>query len=552
MKFVFTTFVSNFSAMNRFLLSLSVLCCFTLTTTAQNKDQIIDIQSVIVDATVYLQGAVIVHNAEVNLKAGENIIRLSGLTTNLDPASVVVKATDGITIAGVSHKNNFSGASRMSSLARAKTDSLEDARFELEGKQALMAVYNEEMLFLQANRAIKGSDAALMVEDLEEMADFYRERVREIKYKSIELNQQERELQKLVQRLTNELNNMGGLENMNLGELQIRLKAATAGKKTIEISYFTYDAGWWPIYDLRAQDATSNVELTYKGNVYQRTGMDWENINLTLSTGNPGIGGNPPVLYPWQLYLREEYRKDKANAFYGIDQPQSRQSDDNYELGEMVLMRAEVGNATIRDVMVNTEFDLVGKYDIPSDGESHEVENQRFTLPSTFQHLTVPKLNKEVYLTALVTDWEKYSIIPGEASIYFQGSFVGNSYIDPATADDTLQLSFGRDGSMVVKHEQIKEFCKTSALGMKTKTTRAYSIKVVNNHKKAMKVVVEDQVPLSSTGDIEVDVEELSGGKLDAVTGKVTWELILEPGASKELILRFSAKHPRKRPIANL
>ncbi|MDP4827810.1 MAG: DUF4140 domain-containing protein, partial [Flavobacteriales bacterium] len=271
MKFVFTTFVSNSTAMNRFLLSISALCFLTLTTTAQNKDQIIDVQSVIVDATVYLQGAVIVHNAEVNLKAGENVIRLSGLTTSLDPASVVVKATDGITIAGVSHKNDFAGASRMSTLARAKTDSLEDARFELEGKQALMAVYNEEMLFLQANRSIKGADAALMVEDLEEMADFYRERVREIKYKSIELNQQERDLQKLVQRLTNELNNMGGLENMNRGELQIRLKAATAGKKTLEISYFTYEAGWWPLYDLRAQDATSNVELTYKGNVYQRT-----------------------------------------------------------------------------------------------------------------------------------------------------------------------------------------------------------------------------------------------------------------------------------------
>ncbi len=535
--------------MNRFLLSISALCFLTLTTTAQNKDQIIDVQSVIVYATVYLQGAVIVHNAEVNLKAGENVIRLSGLTTSLDPASVVVKATDGITIAGVSHKNDFAGASRMSTLARAKTDSLEDARFELEGKQALMAVYNEEMLFLQANRSIKGSDAALMVEDLEEMADFYRERVREIKYKSIELNQQERDLQKLVQRLTNELNNMGGLFHMNNGELIIRLKASTAGKKELQVSYYTGDAGWWPIYDLRAEDVSSKVELTYKGNVYQRTGTDWSNINLTLSTGNPGIGGNPPELYPWQLYLREEYRKDKAGATR-----YQRMEADAYEAAPVAngLFTIELEQAEIRDVMVNTEFDLAGKYDIPSDGAPHEVENQRFELPTSFQHLTIPKLNQEVFLTALVTNWEQYSLVPGEASIYFQGSFVGKSFIDPASADDSLQLSFGRDGAMVVKHEQIKEFCKTSVFGMKTKTTRAYSIKVVNNHKKAMKVVVEDQVPLSSNGDIEVDVEELSGGKLDAETGKVTWELNLEPGAAKELSLRFSVKHPRKRPVANL
>lgn len=535
--------------MRRFFLPFIFWVFQTSIVTAQESNQVIDVQSVITNATVYLQGAVVVQKAEANLKAGENSIRISGLPTQLDPSSVQVKSSEGLIIAGVSHKNNFAGSPRMSELMRAKKDSLENAQFDLNGKYALQEVYNEELLFLQANRSIKGADATLLVDDVEEMADFYRERIREIKYKGIELKEERTKLELLVQRLTNELNNMGGLFHMNNGELIIRLKASTAGKKELQVSYYTGDAGWWPIYDLRAEDVSSKVELTYKGNVYQRTGTDWSNINLTLSTGNPGIGGNPPELYPWQLYLREEYRKDKAGATR-----YQRMEADAYEAAPVAsgLFTIELEQAEIRDVMVNTEFDLAGKYDIPSDGAPHEVENQRFTLPSTFQHLTIPKLNKEVYLTALVTNWEQYSIIPGEASIYFQGSFVGNSYIDPATADDTLQLSFGRDGAMVVKHEQIKEFCKTSVFGMKTKTTRAYSIKVVNNHKKAMKVVVEDQVPLSSNGDIEVDVEELSGGKLDAETGKVTWELNLEPGASKELILRFSVKHPRKRPVANL
>lgn len=538
--------------MRRIILPFVISLLAASTITAQNSNQVIDVQSVISSATVYLQGAVVVQKAEANLKAGENEIRISGLPTNLDPSSVLVKSSEGLTIAGVTHKNNFAGSPRMSELMRAKKDSLENAQFELNGKYALQEVYNEELLFLQANRSIKGADATLLVDDVEEMADFYRERIREIKYKGIELKEERTKLELLVQRLTNELNNMGGLFHMNNGELTIRLKAAVAGKKELQISYYTYEAGWWPIYDLRAEDVSSKVELTYKGNVYQRTGSDWSNINLTLSTGNPGIGGNPPVLYPWQLYLREEYRKDKSNA-----SRYQKMEADAYEAAApvangMYMIDVAVENAQIRDVMVNTEFDLVGKYDIPSDGAPHEVENQRFSLPSSFQHLTIPKLNQEVFLTALVTDWEQYSLVPGEASIYFQGSFVGKSFLDPASADDSLQLSFGRDAAMVVKHEQIKEYCKSSVLGMKTKTTRAYKIKVTNNHKKAMKIRVEDQIPLSTNGDIEVEAEELSGGVLDAETGKVVWDLNIEPGSSKELTLKFSVKHPRKRPVANL
>ncbi|MFM1932934.1 MAG: hypothetical protein RL226_2237 [Bacteroidota bacterium] len=527
---------------------LSAIQLLALAVAAQMKP--VALQAPITRATVYLQGAVVTHEAQVNLQAGDNVLLLSGLTVNMDPGSIVVKGGEGLSIGGVFVKNNFSATPPMSEAARAKTDSLEEARLSRDEKMALRAVYEEELLFLQANRSIKGDESALLVEDVEEMANFFRERIREIKYKTIEINEQEKELSQRIQRLSNELANMGNLNRQNVGAIEIRLNATTAGKKDIAVSYYSGNAGWWPIYDLRAEDLKGNVSLHYKGMVYQQFGSDWNDVTLTLSTGNPVIGGNPPTLYPWQIYFRNNnYRKDKSED-YAREQPMMMDM-----AGEEARIDAKVissQNAEIRDVVVNTEFVLPGKLTIPSDGQGHEFENQRITLPATFRHLAVPKLDPSAFLTSTVTDWEQYSLLPGEASIYFQDAFVGKSYIDPSAGDDTLQLSFGKDAGIVVKRDQIKEFCKSTVLGLKTKTSRAYSIKVVNNHKKPMNMRVEDQIPLSTNGDIEVEVEELSGGKLDPETGKVVWDITVEPGASKELELRFSVKHPRKKPLANL
>ncbi|MDG1158909.1 MAG: DUF4139 domain-containing protein, partial [Flavobacteriales bacterium] len=306
-----------------------------------------------------------------------------------------------------------------------------------------------------------------------------------------------------------------------------------------------------PLYDIRAKSTSEDVVLSYKGKVRQATGNDWNNVKLTLSSGNPAIGGNPPSLYPWQLRLQEYYGANKAKA----------RADDNYaettatydqEEPQSSMGKAEVMAVQMVENVTSTEFQIAVPYSVPSDNQFVEVENQRFSLPSSYCHFSVPKLNQSAYLRCGVSDWMGYNLLPGNASIYFQGTFTGTSFIDANSGEDTLQLSLGRDPGVIVKYDKIKEFCKTNTFGGKKVTTKAFEINISNNKSTPITIVIEDQIPLSQNGDIEVTVEELSGGTLDPETGKVTWEVELAAGQSMKKTLRFAVKYPKKKQVSGL
>lgn len=212
---------------------------------------------------------------------------------------------------------------------------------------------------------------------------------------------------------------------------------------------------------------------------------------------------------------------------------------------------ADMEAGVVEKLMV-TEFTIPIKYDIPSDNQQYEVEMRKFNLPSNYRHVTVPKLLEQSFLTADVTSWESFNMLPGEAMIYFQGSYVGQSFIDPVITTDTLQLSLGRDPGVVVKREAVKEVCKTTTFGGKKKSIRGFRTTVMNTRSVPVTVLIEDQVPLSSDSDIEVTVDGVDGANYDEETGKITWEVVIQPGASVEKTLKYSVRYPRKKPIANL
>lgn len=498
--------------------------------------------------TVFLNGAQVTREAEVELLKGDNTIVFEDLTSGLDPNSIQVVGNPSYLITGVKYQQQFLDQQTPSKPIQAKKDSLKEIEFKIETNRAMHSVYNEELELLKANRNIKGNDTALLVEDIEEMAEFWRDRVKEIQFRTIELNDEQKELNQTLQRLQWELSKLDANRNKNTSQIEVSLSCQSSGTHAIELSYLVYSAGWVPVYDLRAKDNSSPISVTYKGKVRQSTGVDWEGVALTLSSGNPAVGGVPPHLNPWNLRLRQNY---KNNNFQKSAYPESY---GNYEPESDKALEAALDDemVSVSENLILTEFTVNLPYDVASDNQFVEVETNRFNLPSDYAHYSVPKLEESAYLRAGVTDWMEYNMLPGEAMIYFQGTYVGKSYISPTAGEDTLQLSLGRDPGVLVKREQLKEYCKTSTFGMKKRTTKAYAIVVRNTKSTPMKIIIEDQVPISNSGDIEVEVEEMSGGHLDAETGKVIWEVDIPAGQEITRALRFSVKYPKKQVIDNL
>jgi hypothetical protein len=191
------------------------------------------------------------------------------------------------------------------------------------------------------------------------------------------------------------------------------------------------------------------------------------------------------------------------------------------------------------------EIQVAEPYSIKTNGERTLVDLKTYEIPATYRYTAIPKLDKDAFLLAEMADWSQYSLLEGESNLYFEDGFVGRSILNPAALQDTLQISMGRDRSIVMQREKVDQFSKKRTIGSNITESRGYEITLKNNKSQAVTLQLKDQIPVSVNSSIQVTTGELSGGVLDPVTGIVTWEIILPPGGQQKLSLRYEVKYPK-------
>jgi hypothetical protein len=190
-----------------------------------------------------------------------------------------------------------------------------------------------------------------------------------------------------------------------------------------------------------------------------------------------------------------------------------------------------------------TSFEIELPYTIPTNGKEYQVEIKEETLKASYQYAVAPKLDNDAFLTAYVTDWEQYNLIEGEANLYFEGTYLGKTLLKTNSTDDTLKISLGRDKNVVVKRTKLKEFSKNKAFSSKKTQSRAFEIVVKNKKATPLSILIEEQIPVSSDKQIEVDFEA-EGAKVDKNLGRITWKLDLKPLEERKQRFSYSVKHP--------
>lgn len=195
--------------------------------------------------------------------------------------------------------------------------------------------------------------------------------------------------------------------------------------------------------------------------------------------------------------------------------------------------------------VANLEYIIEIPYSVPSDGQNYSMKIKEVSLPVNYIYHVVPKLDEDVFLSAEIIDRSELNLLSGKAGIYYQGTFTGETYIDVNTVSDTLNISLGRDNSIIVKREGNKELNDKRYAGNYIKQTVAWNITLKNNKDTNVKVFVYDQFPVSERKSVEIERLDFSGAKVEEKTGKITWKLELEPNERKELKTAFSVKYPK-------
>ena len=551
--------------MKRILLSIVTCCLVTCATYAEGTE----ISSKIKDVTIYLRGARVERTASASLAPGNNEIVFEGLSNFIDENSIEVRGQGGATILSVNYRINYVKMQKETENAKRLKNSLDSARLKLEYINNEVSVLDQESQLMQANYKMGVNDKTQFADDVEEWAQRFHKKELEIKNAVTKLNIEEKELTALTQQLQNQMAEANASNKQPSGEIVVKVSSTAYGSADFDFAYYVANAGWTPLYSLRAQNTTDPLKLDYDALVSQQTGEIWKDIKMSLSTGNPLLGGNKPELSTWYLNVidRELYAKGKAYSWGFGDKTmatgaeienkdeEKMKADDMNVVSRSTLLQTIGSSAeytVMRQSQLNVSFDINLRYTVAPDGTPQQVRIQQASLPAVFEYASAPKLDKDAFLLAKVTGWEDNNLLPGNANLYFEGAYIGKSFINPDVTNDTLNLSFGRDRKINIDRKLLRDFSKKAFLGKSKTQNFVYEITVKNTKNTAITLNLEDQIPVSQTREIEVSVKEISKADYDSKTGKLNWKLSMQPNETKKIKLEYSVRYPSNKVISGM
>lgn len=507
------------------------------------------IYSQIKNVTVYPSGAQINREAKAYISQGRQTLALDDLSAFVDHQSIRVGGNGDFTILSVSYENYYPYELKEPERIIGLRDSLRQFQEEKERLIGRQGNLKSERELLLANKNLTNDEEAVSVEELKAMAGYFREHLAKLTDLEIEAKRELQETDKNIQRIQVELNNQTSWQNARKGKILVEVDARSGGNITMDLDFFVRMASWSPHFDVFASDK-GELKVRYFANIVQTTGSDWKRAKITLSTSQPQMNSNVPVLQPWWLnWGASQYKSYSPNPVSSrvvvLDDEEmvyASEDVDDVRLRE----EANVSMATFSENMLNTEFTLDRLFDVPSDGKPHKAALKEVKMSTELSYTAIPKLDKDAFLVASLSDWEEYDFISGNANLFFNNTYVGQAYIDAAQTVDTLELPLGRDNHITVKREKIKDLSGNTTVGNSTKSMRTYEIKVKNTNRKKVSVTVKDQYPLSNHKDVTVKLLESSGADVNDQTGLLTWKMELEPGEERTVSFAFEVKYPKK------
>jgi len=510
-------------------------------------------------ATVYFNSAEISQTTSAMLPKGTSEIVIKNVCNYLNENTIQIGAPSTVTVLSVQFTDNYISEydiDETNPAIKKVRDSISWVKKEIQKVGIQKNSYSKTLELLDKNQQVSGVNSGLNVIDLIKMVDYYTLKRTEISNTITSLEEKETKLNKQLANLNAKLEtNTKNEDEISNGKLIVQVMNEVAGNVDFEINYLTNAATWKPFYDLRANSIGEPIQMMYKAEVTQNSGIDWKKVKLTLSSGNPNQNNQAPIVNPWFLrYQNDEIQVAPMASGRVINM------DEMVVEGYSTLKKKDLKKATssvsnyttITENQLNISFDIDIPYDILSNGKAHSVALKEIKIPATFKYFAAPRVEKEAFLMAEIVDYSKYNLLKGDANIIFEGMYVGKTTINPSQTSDTLSLSMGRDKKISIKRDKVADKSGTKFLSSKKEQTFTFDITVRNNKKETAQLLLKDQYPLSPSEEIEIELVQSDGAKVNVETGILTWDLDLKPNETKKIRISYRVKYPKDKVIDNL
>jgi uncharacterized protein (TIGR02231 family) len=437
---------------------------------------------------------------------------------------------------------------------------------EIAGMQNLKTVLTEKKKFLNSitlfsNEQIPQDLVTRMppISDLENILNFLDTELKENYIQALDCELQIRDLTNKIETLQNELSQISGVQEKLKRSIIVELEVLKEGTADLKVSYLVKGASWNPIYDARANFETSEVELVSYGVIKQITGEDWKEVDCSLSTAKPRVGGSMPYVDPWFLRpYQPEVMKDKMSV---VSAPAYQTEAFKKEAGALEeKVEGEIEFATAEEKGIAVVYTLPAKIAVNSDNSEHKFPISSQILSAVFEYSSYPRVSPFAYLGSRVTNSNGLQLLAGRVNIFLEGDFVGFSSIGNIAPSEEFDLFLGIDENVKVKRECLeKKVDETLIAGIPSRTKRTtykYKLTVENYKSKKIKVKLYEAMPVSEDDRIKIKINEISlepGVKdWEDRKGIWLWELELEPQQKQEIFYTFIVEHPRDMIVEGL
>ena len=535
----------------------------------------------ITQVTVYADRAEVVRTFKGRLEAGEQTLvfdRLPG-TTRLD--QLRVEGRGAFTLVDIRPETI-----QTKEVANAQVRALQDALKAQDLRQQALNQTEARLTFqksaldkMLARLTSAGKESANPEMDPLKWAaflDFQDKQLAEVDRQLLALQTDREAVRAEVDRLNRELGALRGNERRSRLLAKVNLDVRQAGEVEVNLSYLVRGPSWSPSYDMRADTKAKTLEVTYRAEVRQATGEDWQGVSLRLSTAQPGLAGREPKMDPWFL------TKAEAVAFAGTvtgGLVVNGRADNRFQMfnevqlmGNSMTISGVAGGGTLKRMEAMDErrasvqaggtaatFVIDRKSDILADNKPAQVTVMRESFPAYFRHTCVPKLSPFVYLKTKAVNKTGFTFLPGPTAVFLDGAFVAQANLDLVPSGQDFWTYLGVDQGVSVERKVLARREETTGVfGKKTlRTVFDQVFKLKNGKATDIELVLWDQVPASNHEDIKVVFEEPRYEKdtddLKLNESKfLEWRLPLKAGAKQDLPFRFAVERPEDIQVVGL
>ena len=509
--------------------------------------------------TVYFSSAELAHSLSANLNKGTNEIVIKNIANDIDENTIRILAPKSVTVLSAQFTTDtYTDKDNLHPKSKQIKDSIELLTLQIDKLSNQIAAEKQIVELIKENKKVLGNGTVLNIAEYTKFINYSKEEMVASLDKADAYTEKQNKLRTLRYELEQRLEgDVSKEKTLSKGKIVLQVMSDTPQKADFSLSYVTPLAGWFPFYELRADNINSPLSLLYKGEIYQTTGVDWKNIKLTLSSGNPNVRNEITLLKAWFLRFGNRYSAEtmeinayrRSNTFAAAEMRVA----DVKDVAKEEMVEATMNDYTdVSENQLNTSFEITTPYDILSNGREYSVALKELKIKAKYEYYSAPRVDNGVYLVASIDEYSQYNLLNGEANIIFEDMYVGKTMISPNQTTESMQLTMGNDKKISIKREKIADKSETKFISSYKEQTFTYEITVKNNKKETINLKLKDQYPISTNEKIQVELLEDSKAEVNTETGILTWNTTLKAGESKKYRLSYKVKYPKSEVIENL